>query len=98
MGDVMRLAREIPAEELPSFLGGLEAAKAAAWARLAAPTVAPVGGAGNWLTPGEAADIARASKRQVYEWAAGKRWARRPSRKKLLIDEAGFRGWLASRA
>jgi hypothetical protein len=50
-----------------------------------------------WLTPDEAAEVARSTKRQIYEWAVGKRWARRPSRKKLLIEERGFRSWLASR-
>ena len=35
------VARELPAGELPSFIGELEAAKATAWARLSAPASAP---------------------------------------------------------
>ena len=35
---VLNAARELPAEELPGLIGQLEAAKATAWARLAAPT------------------------------------------------------------
>ena len=34
-------ARDLPAEELPDLIGELEAAKATAWARLAAPSAAP---------------------------------------------------------
>jgi hypothetical protein len=88
-----------PEAELPAIIGELEAARARAWARLTAPSsvVTAPAVAGKWLTPLEAAEFARASKRQVYEWAVGKRWAHRPSRRKLLIDEQGFRAWLASR-
>jgi hypothetical protein len=93
-----QLVAEAPPTELPSVLGALEAARATAWARLTLPakpsTPEPPE---RWLTPQEAAEICRSTKRQVYEWAMGKRWARRPSRRKLLIDEAGFRAWLASR-
>jgi hypothetical protein len=93
-----QLVAEAPPTELPSVLGALETARATAWARLTLPAAPPPRDpAGRWLTPQEAAEISRASKRQVYEWAMGKPWARRPSRRKLLIDEAGFRAWLASR-
>ena len=101
MGDVMRLAREIPAEELPSFLGGLEAAKAAAWARLAAPaSPRPVALelAVEWITPEQAAEIAGVPVRRIYEWAKGQRWASRPSRRCLRVSERGFRRWLEARA
>jgi hypothetical protein len=41
-GDLMdrlrNVARELPAGELPDFIGELEAAKATAWARLSAPS------------------------------------------------------------
>jgi hypothetical protein len=94
-----QLVAEAPPTELPSVLGALETARAAAWARLTLPAAPPPRApAGRWLTPQEAAEISRASRRQVYEWAMGKAWARRPSRRKLLIDESGFRAWLASRA
>src|SRR6266436_6593307 len=35
------VARELPAGELPSFIGELEAVKATAWARISAPPSAP---------------------------------------------------------
>ncbi len=96
--DLGRLVDEARADELPDLAAALELARVKLQLRLASPP-SPVAAqaAGRLLTPPEAADIARASKRQVYEWAVGKRWAHRPSRKKLLIDEAGFRAWLSSR-
>lgn len=36
-----KAARELPAEELPDFIGRLESIKATAWARLIAPASAP---------------------------------------------------------
>jgi len=39
--DLLRAARELPVEELPVLIGQLEAAKAAAWARLAVPQAQP---------------------------------------------------------
>ncbi len=100
IGDVLRLAREIPAEDLPSFLGGLEAAKAAAWARLttpATPRPAPEAQPVEWITPGRAAAIADVPVRRIYEWAKGQRWASKPSRRCLRISERGFRRWLEAR-
>jgi hypothetical protein len=35
---IEQLARELPPEQLPEFIGQLEAVKATAWARLTAPT------------------------------------------------------------
>jgi hypothetical protein len=98
MVDLARLVDEARVEELPGVAAALEFARVKLQLRLAAPVPSRVPVVGRWLTPVEAAGIARASKRQVYEWAVGKRWAHRPSRRKLLIDEAGFRAWLASRA
>jgi hypothetical protein len=37
LGRLRNVARELPAEELPNFIGELEAIKALAWARLASP-------------------------------------------------------------
>ena len=34
---LLKVARELPADELPEFIGELERVKAAAWARLTAP-------------------------------------------------------------
>jgi hypothetical protein len=36
--DILKAARELPAEDLPVLIGQLETAKAMAWARLTAPT------------------------------------------------------------
>jgi hypothetical protein len=41
VGHLLRAARELPAEDLPDLIGQLEAAKAAAWARLTIPVAAP---------------------------------------------------------
>jgi hypothetical protein len=51
----------------------------------------------SWITPEDAATIASVPVRRIYKWADGQRWASRPSRKCLRIDEAGFRRWLATR-
>lgn len=52
---------------------------------------------GLWITPDRAAEIAAVSRRRVYEWARGKRWASRQSRKTVRISERGFRAWIATR-
>jgi hypothetical protein len=49
------------------------------------------------LTPEEAGEIARVSKRRIYAWATGQRWASRPSRGCLRIKETAFRNWLSTR-
>jgi hypothetical protein len=91
-----RVAAEAPAAELPSFLGGLEAARAAAWARLATPTprAEPEQQPAEWITPERAAEIAGVPVRRIYDWARGQRWASRPSKRCLRISERGFRRWL----
>jgi hypothetical protein len=87
-------------EELPGVAAALEAARVRLQQRLlgdAARVPAPAtSGATRWITA--AALIANVSTKTIYEWAVGKRWASRPSRRCLRIDEAGFRSWLASRA
>jgi hypothetical protein len=67
----------------------------------------PADGPGRWLTPVEAAAIAglptgtdverERSARRIYSWARGKRWAARPSRRCLRVDERAFRRWLGAR-
>jgi hypothetical protein len=49
------------------------------------------------LTPAEAAAIPGVPVSRIYTWARGAKWARRPSRRCLRIDEVGFRRWLAAR-
>jgi len=96
--DLTKLVDDASLADLAEVAAALERARVKLALRLAAPVSAqPAPAGGRWLTPEEAATIARASKRQVYEWAIGKRWAHRPSRRKLLIDEAGFLAWLSSR-
>lgn len=98
MVDLSKLVEDASVAELPEVAAALELARVKLALRLAAPAPPPKPAAtGKLLTAEEAATIARASKRQVYEWAIGKRWAHRPSRRKLLIDEAGFLAWLSSR-
>jgi hypothetical protein len=86
--------------DLPALLGVLAHAQAMAIARLtlsatASPTTPPV--PERWITAMEAAAIACVGKKCIYEWAQGKRWASRPTRRCLRINEAGFRSWLANR-
>jgi hypothetical protein len=106
--DVLAMAREAPAGELPALIGALEAAKAEAWGRLTSPPAPPPPAApvasDRLLTPEEAARIAgilrrdgKPAVRRLYEWARGQAWARRPTKRCLRISEAGFRRWLASR-
>ncbi len=97
MIDLGKLVEDASVAELAEVAAALEHARVKLALRLAAAPAPQPAAAGKWLTPEEAAAIARASKRQVYEWAIGKRWAHRPSRRKLLIDEAGFLAWLSSR-
>ena len=44
-----------------------------------------------------AAAIAGVPVKRVYDWARNQRWAHRPTRRCLRIDEAAFRAWLARR-
>lgn len=52
-----------------------------------------------WLSADEAAAICGqgVTRKQVYRWARGKRWAARLGRR-LLVDEAAFRKWVLARA
>jgi hypothetical protein len=95
--DVIRAASQ---EELPCLLGRIVEAEASVRLRLFAPAATPptppAGEApqGQYLTVREAAAIAQASQRRIYEWARGARWAHRPTKRCLRIDEAAFRRWL----
>ena len=50
-----------------------------------------------FITPAEAGRIADVPGKRIYDWARGKRWAHRPTKRCLRIDEKGFRSWLAAR-
>lgn len=59
------------------------------------------------ITPDEAAALAglpmgteaerERSRKRIYSWARGKRWASRPSTRCLRIFEGAFRRWLQSK-
>jgi hypothetical protein len=51
-----------------------------------------------YLTPAEAAAVAQVPVKRLYEWARGRRWASRPTRRCLRIAEGSFRAWLSARA
>jgi hypothetical protein len=86
-------------EELPALVVALAARLATLGAKLSRERLASIGAAEPelWITPDRAAEIAAVSRRRVYQWARGKRWASRPSRKTLRISERGFRAWIAAR-
>jgi hypothetical protein len=99
LADLPRLVREAEASALPAIVAALEGARAAAWTRIAAPSMPPTQRAaepsGRLLKPAEAATIAGVSVDRIYSWAKGQRWASRPSRRCLRIEETAFRRWLA---
>lgn len=95
------------AHELPTLIGHLVAAEERARMRLRehlTPThptpvlSAPGSAAERLLTPEDAAQLASVPVARIYRWAKGARWATRPSRRCLRVQEHGFRRWLASRA
>lgn len=98
---LLRAVAEAPPAELPALVGALAQAQAVALARLAMPPEPHAhpspGEPGRWITAEQAAAIAAVSKKCVYDWAQGKRWASRPTRRCLRINESGFRAWLANR-
>jgi hypothetical protein len=92
--------------DLPALRGRLLEAETAILLRLrlGAPVHDPGGTtrpgtteATRWLTPAEAARIADIPVKRLYEWAKGKRWTSRPTRRCLRIDAAGFQQWLTTR-
>ena len=102
--DLAALVREAPAETLPNLIGQFEQAKAVAWARLTTSTKGGNSEEGHeaerqttWITPEQAAAMAGVKVKRIYEWARGQRWASRPTKRCLRIEEAGFRRWLATR-
>lgn len=50
-----------------------------------------------WLTPDEAATVAKIPVKRLYEWARGKKWADRPSRRTLRIEAHAFKAWLGGK-
>jgi hypothetical protein len=97
-----RAPAEVALEDLPALLGRLVEAEERARLRLRNEGAPPAGNekpgeeGERWLTPEQAAGIAGIPVKRLYEWARGKRWASRPSRKCLRIAESRFRTWLAA--
>lgn len=95
---ISNLVSELQLEDLPVLIGALEAAKAHAWLRLMAPPTPPKDPPpDHFITAEEAAAIASVPARRIYEWARGRKWAHRPTRRTLRIGEAAFRRWLTTR-
>lgn len=108
-GDLAQLVGTAQPEQLPAIAAACASAQALALARIvatSAPAAKPVE-AEHWITPVQAARLAgldtatpealRRSTRRIYEWAIDKRWARRPSVRKLQVEEGRFKAWLATR-
>lgn len=81
------VARELPAGELPDFIGELEAAKATAWARLAAPV--PTQEHDELLSVEVAAERLGVSKDYLYRHSREYPFTRRQGRK-LLFSAQGI--------
>jgi hypothetical protein len=85
--DILEAARELPAEELPSLIGQLEAAKATALARLTAP--APSSAHDELLGVAEAARRLGVSEDYLYRHHEEYAFARKQGRK-LLFSALGI--------
>ncbi len=99
-----RAVADLPLDAIPGVLGSLRSIEVALLARqfgsASSPQAqSPLGNAGpskddRWLTPSEAAEILRRDKRWVYRQAHRWSFAKRPTRKTLLISERGLRNWM----
>ncbi len=104
--DLAALVRWTSVEELPEVIGQLEAAKAAAWARLTAPAS---NGSGNghsaepaperFLTPDEALGIIGGdlSRKWLLRHTKGRSFRRDHGRKVVRFEESGLRRWWSAR-
>ena len=89
---LFKAARELPAEELPDFIGRLESAKAVAWARLMAPASDPQ--EHDELLPVEvAAERLGISKDYLYRQHSQYPFTRRQGRK-LLFSALGIEKYI----
>jgi excisionase family DNA binding protein len=85
--DILQAARELPAEQLPEFIGRLESAKAIAWARVAAPVVLQIHD--ELLSAAEAARRLGISKDYLYRRASKYPFTRTQGRR-LLFSAQGI--------
>ena len=93
--DLQNLVEETPALELPQLIGELEAARAAAWARLTAPAVGPSEPSGQEarnLDITEAAKRLGMSKDWLYRHASELPFSLRIGRR-LVFDSAALERW-----
>jgi excisionase family DNA binding protein len=86
--EVLKAARELPAEDLPGLIGELEKAKATAWARLTAPAQVP-NGHDELLGVAEAARRLGVSDDYLYDHSREYPFTRRQGRK-LLFSALGI--------
>jgi hypothetical protein len=94
----------MPLDAIPRALGSLRSLEVALLARQFGGTASPqpdsqpgtaaLSNDDRWLTPGEAGVILRRDKRWVYRQARRWNFAKRPTRKTLLISERGLRNWM----
>ena len=84
---ILKAARELPADELPDFIGQLEAAKATAWARLSAPAPQQHD---ELLDVGAAAQRLGISEDYLYRHSEEYPFTRRQGRKLLRFSALGI--------
>lgn len=99
-----RLVTGADFRSLSGIIGALEAAKAAAWARLTAPpkqpaTASPGTDADEMLTPEEAVAAigGRVSTKWLYRHTKGLRFRRDLSRKVVRFERSGLMRWIAAK-
>ena len=92
---LFKAARELPAEELPDFIGRLESAKAVAWARLMAPASEPQEH-DELLSVEVAAERLGISKDYLYRHHSQYPFTRRQGRK-LLFSALGIEKYIQQR-
>jgi hypothetical protein len=87
LADLLKVARELPADELPQFIGELESVRATSWQRLNAP--APAQDHDKLLDVEVAASRLGVSKDFLYRHAQSYPFTRRQGRK-LLFSARGI--------
>ena len=101
LADLKRHAQDtsgIPAQDIPEVLGVLRSVEVRLMARQLYPAAAPVAipspVADVWLTADEVALKLKRTRVWVYRQARRWTFAKRPTRKTLLISERGLATWL----
>src|SRR5438445_1059795 len=98
--DLRTLVEDTPASDLPQLIGDLEAARAAAWARLTAPPEKPSDASGQEprnLDVAEAAKRLGMSRDWLYRHAAELPFAVRIGRR-VVFDSVALERWNRRRA